>query len=180
MTSRVSSPASAAREGDPLTPSAAWIPLRCAAAGNDTAGLVQRSYFVLDFCSKLGYIVVQLGPDEGRAREASQCGSRHGPAAGLASLRQEARRGLRLRRPPKRTVREEASWLFLTNTQRAGLPSAPPSIILQARSAGCGPAGPCLVRWDPCSDGEAKAPGRRGRMPKPQASCQNAKRPTHA
>ena len=34
---------------------------------------------------------------------------------GLASLLQEARRCLRLRRPPKRTVREEASWLFLTH-----------------------------------------------------------------
>ena len=96
----------------------------------DRRGPAQCSHFVLDSCCKLSYIVAQPGPDEGRAREASQCGSRHGPAAGLAPLPQEARHGLRLRCPPKRTVREEASRLFtFTTDHRAGLPNAPPSIL---------------------------------------------------
>jgi len=67
-------------------------------------------------------------PVEGRAREASQCGSRHGPAAGLAILwSREADPGL-LQVRLKRTVREEAAWLFhppTTASSRAATPRHP-------------------------------------------------------
>ncbi len=56
--------------------------LRCAPAGEDTGEQRACSYFVLGICPKLGYILVlDRFLFEGRIREASQCGSRHGLVA---------------------------------------------------------------------------------------------------
>ncbi len=55
--------------------------------GMGSESVMLCSHFVLDIIPNLGYIVASRpASDEGRAREASQCGGRHGPMAGLARL----------------------------------------------------------------------------------------------
>ena len=113
-------------------------------------------------------------PDEGRAREASQCGSRHGPVTGLANLSTGGPGCVPLNRdwsqapadvavpawrshrtgtacPPKKAVREAASRLFHhTMIIEPGCPSRHPrskgSEPKRLRAHGAPYAGPEVVR----------------------------------
>jgi hypothetical protein len=114
-----------------------------------TRGCVQCSHFVIDTMYHLGSTLAHPGPTGRALARRRRCGAGSGPAAGLA--RRLAGGPWQPCAGPSRNasqsrVRGAVRLLPFHHTHRAGLPSAPSSINYTARSASCGPAGPCLVQ----------------------------------
>ena len=136
-------------------------------SGRDQLRATLCSHFVLDNQSQPRlYPCARSAPDEGRAREASQCGSRHGPVTGLANLSTGGPGCVPLNRdwsqapadvavpawrshrtgtacPPKKAVREEAlpALPFTPYIIEPGCPSRHPRLPQKAWSRnGSGPA----------------------------------------
>jgi hypothetical protein len=116
--------------------------------GDDGEGEMVCTHFALDTVYHLGSTRAHPGPTGARSRGVADVGRG-------AVLQQASHAGWReaLGSPVLVQVETpnspacEASWLFpFHHSHRAGLPSAPSSINYTARSASCGPAGPCLVQ----------------------------------
>jgi hypothetical protein len=142
----VSSPASAAREGDHDQPQRHGSPSRTSCAGDDTAGQGTCSHFVLDSGCNLGYMWWCPGSPRGAlARRCWLWSLGDGPAGALTQAPRDGRPALGHGSggSPKRTVREEASWLFLltTITIEPGCPTRHPSTPTRLAAHSCGPTG---------------------------------------
>ena len=107
---------------------------------NDQTGMIFVPVLFLTVAPTLAIRLHRPASVEGRAREASQCGGRHGPAAGLAPLLIAGGRSWPAPGPLKQTVREEAPRLFLhQHTIEPGCPTRHPRSTHRLAAPAAGP-----------------------------------------